>query len=187
MPTRRSSCFVRRRRSTRGFTIAEVTLALIVFGMMTILFAAVLPMTARGAQYGGNYAQAAMLAQHKMDQLRSAGYSRLFDDGNGTALAKLSGLSVIDQPQPAGYPSAASGGTTYSFTTVDGLVSDGVTHGYFPPGSKGTVTIGNYAALHPADHIPPGSSLAYVTVTITWTGGGVSDGSYSTSAIFAST
>ena len=179
MQTRRGAPSLSRRRSERGFTITEVALALIIFAMMTVLFGAVFPMTVRGAQYSSNYAQAAMMAQHKMDQLRAAGCSRL-------DMTDLSNLSIIDSPQPNNYPAAVTGGSTLSFTTVDGLVSDGTAQGYFPSGSEGTVTIADYTALHPASGIPA-NTMFYVTIKIAWVGGGVSNGSYSTSAIIAKT
>jgi len=166
------------RRRKRGFTIAEVALALIVFAMMTILFAAVIPMTMRGAQYSGNYSQAALLTQHKMDQIHSAGHSRL-------SQTSLAGNNIIDQNQPQGFPVNTGTGTMYSFTTADALINDGVTtKGYFPPGSQGTVTVSDWTALHPAAGVPA-NSMAYVTVTVSWTGGGVHDGSYTTSAVIA--
>lgn len=165
------------RRRKAGFTLMEVTLALIVFAMMTVLFAAVFPMTVRGARYGGNYTQAAMIAQHKMDQIRSAGFTSLDQ-------SHLSNLSIIDSPQPAGYPLAINGGTTYSFTSAENLVSSGATQGYFAPGSQGTITVVDYAALHPGSGVPA-RSLALVNVSITWTGGATHDGSYQTSALLA--
>ena len=165
------------RRRAAGFTLVEVTLALIVFAMMTILFAAVFPMTIRGAQYGGNYTQAAMIAQHKMDEIRSAGFTSL-DQGH------LSNLNIIDSPQPAGYPITINGGTTYSFTSAENLVSNGTTQGYFAPGSHGVVTVVDYAVLHPGSGVPAGS-LALVNISITWTGGATHDGSYQTSALLA--
>lgn len=172
---------IARRRTNKpraaGFTLVEVTLALIVFAMMTILFAAVFPMTMRGAQYGGNYTQAAMIAQHKMDEIRSAGFGSL-DQGH------LTNLSIVDSPQPPGYPITLNGGTTYSFTSAEHLVSDGTTQGYFAPGSHGIVTVVDYAALHPGSGVPAGS-LALVNISITWTGGATHDGSYQTSALLA--
>lgn len=172
MPTQRTI-----RRQAAGFTITEVALALVIFTLMVVLFAAVFPMTVRGAQYGNNYTQASMIAQHKMDQLRSAGYARL-------NLRDLTNLAVIDAAQPSGYPASVGSRTTYSFTTADALVNSGGTQGYFPPGSRGTVTISDYAALHPSSGIAA-NTMAYVTVTLAWTGGGISNGSYSTSAIIA--
>lgn len=165
------------RRRQAGFTLIEVTLALVVFAMMTVLFAAVFPMATRGAQYGGNYTQAAMIAQHKMDQIRSAGFSSL-DQGH------LTNLSIIDAPQPAGYPMAAGGGTTYSFTSAENLVTSGATKGYFAPGSQGTITVVDYAVLHPGSGVPTGS-LALVNVSVSWTGGATHTGSYQTSALLA--
>lgn len=164
-------------RRAAGFTLIEVTLALIVFAMMTVLFAAVFPMTMRGAQYGGNYTQAAMIAQHKMDQIRAAGFSSLDQ-------SHLSSLSMIDSPQPAGYPIVAGGGTTYSFTTAENLVSGGTTQGYFAPGSRGTLTVVDYAVLHPSSGVPAGS-LALVNVSVSWTGGATRDGNYQTSSLLA--
>ena len=179
-----------RRRISRwkacgGFTIAEVALAMIVFAMMVMMFAAVFPMAVRGAQYSDNYAQAAMVAQHKMDQIRLAGYSRLLvTNAEGTPLTKMQNLAIIDKPQPTGYPSTSNNVTTYSFSSTDGLVSSSTVQGFFPPGSTGTITVSDYGKLYPASGVPQGT-LAYVTVKIAWTGGGVSKGSYSLSALIA--
>ena len=169
-----------RRRSECGFSLTEVVLGLMIMTLMVVLFGAIFPMATRGAQYGSNYAQAAQIAQHKMDQLRSAQYTRVVSG------ASLQGLAIIDAPQPSGYPLAVTGGTAYSFTTTDALVSGGGTQGYFAPGSTGVITVCDYATLHPSSGIATGK-MAYVTVTLSWTGGGVSNGSYSTSAIIANT
>ena len=174
-----SSACLKFRRRRAGVTITEVALTLIIFAMMTMLFAAVFPMTIRGAQYSGNYSQAAMIAQHKMDQLRSTG-------AGGLTPGHLADISAIDQSQPTGYPLTVPGGATYSFTTADSLVNDGTTHGYFAPGSQGLVTIADYTAVHNSSGIPAGT-LYYVTVTVNWVGGGVSNGSYTTSSIIAKT
>lgn len=171
----------RRRRGRSGFTLMEVALAMIVFTMMTLMFAAVFPMAVRGAQYGSNYTQGTMLAQHKMDQLRTTGYNRLINS------ARLAEMGIIDKTQPAGYPITSNGATTYSFTTVDSLINGGTTSGYFAPGSMGTVTISDYAAGSPPSGTSgvPAATLAYVTVTISWVGGGISSGSTSVSAIIS--
>lgn len=156
------------RRRQRGFTLIEVSLSLVIFAMMTLMFAAVFPMAVRGAQYSSRYAQAAALGQHKMDQLRTAGYSRLF---NPTGQNGLSSLNVINSVNPDG---------SYDFTQADSLVNDGVTHGPLPPGSRGTVTVANYTQGG-----VPGGTVALVTVSLTWTGGGVADGSYKAVALIA--
>lgn len=141
-----------------GFTMIEVCLALVVFLMMTLMFAAVFPTVVRGAKMSDNYTQATFLAQHKLDQLRASGFNRL-----GTP-----GYPIVDQAQAAGYPFTASDGSvSYSFTTADSLLS------YFPTGSTGILKV------TPDTAAPGGGSAAkFVTVTITWTGGGASNGSY---------
>lgn len=147
----------------------EVTLSLIIFTMMTLMFGAVLPIAVRGAKHSGNYNQAAALAQRKIDQLRVAGYSRLFDNGGGTALSKLSAQNVVDAQNSSG---------VFDFTTVDHLTDAAGTSGYFPPGSAGTITVADgYNGV-------PAGNAAQVTVTITWTG--TVPGSYSASAIIVS-
>ncbi len=144
----------------------EVTLALIIFTLMTLMFGAVLPVAVRGAKHSGNYNQAAALAQRKIDQLRMAGYSRLFDGSGGTALSKLSALNVVDAQNSPG---------VYDFTTVDNLTG---ANGYFPPGSTGTITVADgYNGV-------PAGNAAQVTVTITWAG--TVPGSYSVPAIIIS-
>ena len=150
-------------RRRRGFTVLEVTLALIIFTMMTLLFGAVLPMAARSTKHSGSYSLATALAQRKIDQLRVAGYSRLFDGSDGTALSKLLAQKVVSSQTAAG---------VYDFTPLDHLVGDG---GIFPPGSTGTLTVADgYNGV-------PAGNVAVVTVKISWTG--TAPGSYSVSAL----
>ena len=137
--------------------------------MMTLLFGAVLPVAVRSAKHSGNYNQAAALAQRKIDQLRVAGYSRLFDDSSSTALSKLSAQNVVNAQNSSG---------VFDFTTVDHMTDAAGTTGYFPPGSTGTITVADgYNGV-------PAGNAAQVTVTITWTG--TVPGSYSASAIIIS-
>lgn len=144
----------------------EVALSLIIFTMMTLMFGAVLPVAVRGARHSGNYNQAAALAQRKIDQLRVAGYSRLFDDSSSTAVSKLSAQNVVDAQNSSG---------VFDFTTVDNLTGSS---GYFPPGSTGTISVADgYNGV-------PAGNAAQVTVTITWTG--TVPGSYSASALIVS-
>ena len=167
----------RMKRRQRGFTITEVAFAIIILGMMATLFGAVFPMTIRGAQHSSNYAQAAMIAQHKMDQIRSAGFGNL-------SQSQLQSLQVIDPAQPSGFPQAVTGGATYSFTAADSLVNDGTTQGYFPPGSQGLVTVADYASVHSGSGVPAGL-LTQITVQVSWTGGAYAGGSYSTTTLLA--
>ena len=163
----------------RGFSLLEVMVALMVFMMMTLMFGAVFPTTIRSTQYSSNYAQASLLAQHKIDQLRSAGYGNL-------AHANLIKLGVIDpsNPQPA-----ATGPYSYTFTAVDHLVDSGTTPGFFPAGSTGTITIVKdpnapldpFAPVNPA--FTPGSSIVRATVAIRWPSKGGKISSYSATTV----
>ncbi len=156
-------------RRQQGFTVMEVVLSLVIFTMMTLLFGAVLPIAVRGAAHSGNYAQAAALAQRKIDQLRVAGYSRLSDGTDGTALSKLSVQNVVD---------AQNSANVFDFTVADHLTG---ANGYFPPGSTGTIVVDDYANQTPG---VAANNVAVVTVTITWTG--TVPGSYSASALIVS-
>ena len=168
-----SSAFTERRRTKRrqrGFTLMEVTLSLIIFTLMTLMFGAVLPIAVRGAKHGNNYSQAAAIAQRKIDQLRIAGYSRLFDGTDGTALSKLAGQNVVNGQNGA----SGTGGGAYDFTAADHLTGNG---GFFPPGSTGTITVAPYTNQ-------TAGSVAQVTVTLNWTGN--VPGSYTVSALIVS-
>ena len=158
-------------RRQRGFTLMELVLSLIIFTMMTLMFGAVLPVAVHGAQHGDNYSQAAAIAQRKIDQLRAAGFNRLFDGGGGSALAQLSAQNVVDGQIG---PTNPAGGT-YDFTTIDHLTGAG---GFFPAGSTGTITINNsYNGV-------PAGNVAQITVTINWTG--TVPGNYTVSALIIS-
>ena len=161
-PSIAHSARLRRKARRGGFTIAEITLALIIFTLMTIMFAAVFPMAVRGAQYSSNYAEASMVAQHKMDQLRSAGFNTV------NAPPSLVGLNIIDSATPN-----ADG--SYNFTASDNLVTSGGVQGYFPAGSQGTVKIVDYNTVN--SNVPVGK-MVLVTIKVNWVGGGVSSGSY---------
>ncbi len=147
-----------------GFTIIEVVLSLTIFLMMTLVFAAAFPLVSSQAQASDNSAQAAMLVQHKMDQMRAAGFS---------GLAQSSSLTAA-QPGYAD-PGSASGPSvpyTVTFTGVDGLAAtSGPGSGYFPAGTRGTITVQDLSAVNTALNVPAGS-IYEVTVTITWPAGG---------------
>ncbi len=171
---------IQRRNRQNGFTVAEVVLALTVFLIMTLVFAAVFPLAVRGAQFSNNYAQAGQLAQHKIDQLRAAGFTKI----DYTDLNALSIVDTMSSP-PASLPAS------FPFTSSDNLTSNGTTQGYFPPGSTGTIYICDYnsgatfadGTVLPGNSAVPAGQVDYVTIKIKWTGGGVSSGSYSVSAM----
>lgn len=82
----------RQRAQKAGFTFFEIYMALIIFTLMALLVAAVVPMSARSVRYGNDYTQAATLAMHKVNQLQESGYTNinrnlntlLVVDSNGT-------------------------------------------------------------------------------------------------------
>lgn len=150
-------------------------MAMTVFLMMSVMFAAVFPVAVRAGKMSNNYAQAAQLAQHKIDQVRAAGIGKLgYND--------LSTAQIVDPMAnpPAGLPA------TYAFTGVDGLANSGTNNGYFPLGSTGTLTVRDYNAYltsQGASSPVPAGVMDFITVTIQWSGGGVSPGSYTASAL----
>lgn len=153
----------------------EVMFAVAIFTLMGIMFGAVFPMTIRAGQHANNYAQAALLAQRKIDQLRWANYGRITDDAQGTALNKLTALDIVDGQNANG---------SYDFTAVDKLTGAG---GFFTApaaGQAGTITVGDYNAdANPnnAGNLPGPGNAALVTVTLAW--GGKDPGTYSASAL----
>lgn len=149
----------------------EVALALTVFILMTLMFAAVFPTVSRGAQFSGNYSQAAMIAEHKIDQLRSAGPKKL-------DYTDLNNMGIIDSMSnaPTGLPA------TYTFTGVDNLVTSATTQGIFPQGTTAKIIIRDYSTVNTTAGIAAGQ-VNYITITITWPAGAVSGGTYSTSAM----
>lgn len=151
-------------------------LSLMILLMMITMFAAAFPLVVRSANYSNNYTQAAFLAQHKIDQIRAAGWDKTVDTSklsgsndmtlvSSSTGSSMTSLGIIDPGQSY----SSSGG--YTFTSVDGLT------GYFPAGSSGAVTIQPYA---PATGCSSGAtcSMAQIVVTISWTGGGLNAGSY---------
>ena len=96
-------------------------------GMLIIVFGATFPIALSAGGAGAGYNQAILIAQHKVDQLREAGFSQL----NQTSLNRM---GIVDaQPNSDG---------SLSFTYVDNLVDNGTQKGYFGPGSVGSITVG---------------------------------------------
>ena len=162
----------RNHQSDSAFTLVEVTLAMIVFLMMVMVFAAVFPLAARSAKFANYYAQASMLAQHKIDQVRYIGFSKLQNAAN------LSSLEIADSGAPAMGPPY-----TVSFTNIDNLTSASPSGSFFPPGSTGTVKVVDYSTVPGVTSPPPAGSVDVVTVTVNWSGSGLPGSSYATSGL----
>jgi len=64
-------------RSTRGFTLLEVMIAMMTLAAIIVIFAGSVVMAEKNAHVNSQYAQAISLCQHKIDQLRAVGFGRL--------------------------------------------------------------------------------------------------------------
>ena len=154
----------------RGFTLLETVFALTIFAMMGLLFAAVVPISLRQARMNSHYAQAAALAQHKIAQIRAAGFSAA---QNPNALA-ASGIVDSGSATSLAVPYAAS------FTATDHLNADGSGNGLYPPGTTATVTVTDYAAQNAA---VPAGTVDSIAVTVRWPQSTISSGSYTLSGL----
>lgn len=165
-----TACFGSR-KSENGSMLVEVTLGLMVFLLMALMFAAIFPMSIRAAHHSNYYAESVMIAQHKIDQLRYIGYSKISNASN------LSSLEICD----AGAPSTAPP-YTVSFANIDGLVDNGTIKGFFPAGSTGTINVVDYSTVSGLTNPPPSGAVYRITINIAWTSTGTAGSSYSVSA-----
>jgi prepilin-type N-terminal cleavage/methylation domain-containing protein len=131
-----------RRRVRPGFSLVEVLVAMTLFSIATLVFAALFPAAARTSRMNNNYAQAVSLAQHKIDQLRAVGYGRL----NYTDLlaAGIIDASPVTSPYRFDQQSVAD--------TADDLAN-------FFPSDTSSIAITDEA-----------TDLRRVTVTLNWNG-----------------
>ncbi|MCX6376861.1 MAG: type II secretion system protein [Armatimonadetes bacterium] len=87
-----------------GYTLMEVIMSLFVLGVITLMFASTAPSASKMAYMNGQYAQAASLCQHKIDQMRAVGFGRL-------TYAELHPEIIDDSPSTP----------PYSFAVVDSV------------------------------------------------------------------
>ena len=144
--------------------MVEVMLSLIIFLMIALMFGAAIPAATRGARYSGTFQQAISVTQHKIDQLREAGYARLNS-------ASIVSRSLADSC------SVSSTTTTCGFTTTDAITS------FFGAGAVGTLVVAPYTPSFVA--ATNQYSLLTVTVTLTWKDASKAIHSYSASAIIS--
>jgi prepilin-type N-terminal cleavage/methylation domain-containing protein len=112
----------------RGFTLLEITIALVIFAIMILMFAATIPIATRSAKYGNTYAVASSLALHKINQLEGLGYTQM--DG-----PLLEVKQVIDSGWTGNTPNPNGMETiTAEFTDADKLWK------FFPGGETTTGT-----------------------------------------------
>ncbi|HEX5324336.1 MAG TPA: prepilin-type N-terminal cleavage/methylation domain-containing protein [Capsulimonadaceae bacterium] len=142
-----------RRKRVQGFTLIEVTIAMVIFLMMVLMFAAVFPLAVRGAVFSNNYAQGVALCQHKMDQLRDEGWNKM-------DYTDLNNDGIVDTA--TGNPSIANG---LRFTTTDSLSS------FYPAGCTGTIKVNTDSNI-------TANTVDDAQITITWTTANGGNSSY---------
>lgn len=157
-------------RNRRGFTLLETIFALTVFVMIGLVFAAVLPVSMRGARINSHYAQAAALAQHKIAQIRAAGFSASQAPSSLAALGIIDGTTATSLAVPY----------TASFNASDHVTAAPGGNGLYPPGATATVTVTDYAALNPS---VPAGTVNCVAVTVQWPRSATAAGSYTLSGL----
>lgn len=141
-----------------------------VFLGMIVVFGALAPAGLQAARAAGDYSMAADVAHHEIEEVRGLGFASI-------TASNLEGKCIIDATQPTGYPLSnptgfASGSTSYSFTTIDNLLSA------FPSGATGTLTVA------PDQNAPAGEAYD-LTATISWTSSTGAQRTYSDSTIMA--
>ncbi len=149
----------------------ETVFALTIFTMMALLFSAVLPVSQRAARSNAEYAQAAALAQHKIAQMRAAGFLSLQSPSALAALGIIDSGSATSQAVPY----------TASFLASDHLLGSGAAgSGLFPAAATATIRVADYSSLNTA---VPAGTVDNVTVTLSWPGANSAGGSYALSCL----
>lgn len=159
-----------RPKSRQGFTLLETVFALTIFTMMALLFSAVLPVSQRAARSNAEYAQAAALAQHKIAQMRAAGFSSLQNPASLAALGIIDSGSATSQAVPY----------TASFLANDHLANGVAGSGLFPAAATATIRVADYSSLNP---VVPAGTVDSVTVTLSWPNANSAGGAYAMSCL----
>jgi len=108
-------------RPVRAFTLIEVLVAAFIMVIMAMMVAAVVPIATRGTHMSRSYSQAILVAQRKIDQMQSAGYSAL----SGSTISD--DYKIVDDSDNNPATPASSTGTTgdgyltFPFTNRDNL------------------------------------------------------------------
>jgi hypothetical protein len=146
----------------------EVVLALFIFLMMTMMFAAVIPTAARSARYANSYGVAAAICQRKLDQLAEAGFGKITP-------TDLHALGIVDKTAPT------TDGTATVYTFTDNTSANNPNNpdnldGYFPGGTNpatratGTLCVDQWTQGQGYQYVSnsPIVVLYKVTVTVSW-------------------
>jgi prepilin-type N-terminal cleavage/methylation domain-containing protein len=130
---------------SRGFTLVEVLVGLVVLAVGLLALAKLSVVQVRAGTFGRLYGFATMMAQSKMEELRrdsspnqpgtfsvydfsylvstAANYTSVADPPSSTTLVTVPGL-LSGSSSPAGAPVTTTGGTTYEVLYDDGTHGD---------------------------------------------------------------
>lgn len=167
------------KRYQRGITLIEVLIAIFIFAMMTMMFAAVVPSSLRSARYAATYGHAVETANRKLDQLLEAGYNRL-------DTADLQSLGIIDSTAPTTSSNSYGAITTYTFTnnnTSSNANNPDNLSSYFPGGATGTIRIESWGPSVATLNSSTAYMMDMATVTISWRDAGGALQSYAMSTV----
>jgi prepilin-type N-terminal cleavage/methylation domain-containing protein len=131
---------VKSRTNNRGFTLIEVMISMMVLVVLAMIYTACMPAAKKAGQVNGQYSQAISLCQHKIDQLRAAGFGKI----NYT---ELSDGGIIDDAPTV---------SPFHFDEVDEVST------YLPP------PITQARAIVTVTDSDPSDEQLQVTVTVTW-------------------
>ena len=159
-----------RPRRQQGFTLLETVFALTIFTMIAVLFSAILPVSQREARSNAEYAQAAALVQHKIAQMRAAGFSSLQNPSSLAALGIIDSGSATSQTVPY----------TASFLASDHLAAGTGGSGLFPAAATATIRVADYSSLNAA---VPAGTVDNVTVALSWPNPNSAGGTYAMSCL----
>ena len=177
-------------RTARAFTLIEVMFAIYILLIMALMFSAVSVSATHSSRFGNSYNQAMSLAQHKIDQLQDAGYSKAIsptvlygkelDDPAVNYAAGNSPAPTVNLVLPA-----ANSYFKGYFTNVDKLNQYFVTqkngaNQYTANSAQGYIEITPYYGM--TTTAATVRNLR-VKITITWQDAGYAQGRYTTEAV----
>ncbi len=134
--------------------------------MMVMVVAACCPLITAESQSSNYYNEAALVAQHKVDQLRALGWNSVV---NSTLLTGSGTPDVIDSTDST---------SPFSFTTIDNIASvnsASTNNGqyYFPYGTTATITVKPDPNVYYCSSTLTNCDVVNITVTITWPSTGI--------------
>lgn len=173
------------KRSVSAFTLIEVLFALMIFTLMSLMVAAVVPISASTEQYSNSYTQAMSISQHKIDRLQQM----VTAQGLSSACtpAALEGTNPVANPPLVDAATLnGDGSVTATFTNTDNLKR------YFSGAKSGSDAndpngLTGQILLTPFNLVSVGKYQYYTAkITIKWREAGKPQTSYSIESILTS-